>query len=59
MKVFPPSRQEIEIYTYAWTDIIHVSTPPRKNEQTLVSLQLKKTVDAEGWCTKAVVIEAG
>jgi len=29
------------------------------NEQALVSLKLKKTVDAEGWCTKAVVIEGG
>jgi len=29
------------------------------NEQALISLKLKKTVDAEGWCTKAVVIEGG
>jgi len=28
-------------------------------EQALVSLKLKKTVDAEGWCTKAVKIEGG
>ena len=27
--------------------------------QALVSPKLKKTVDAEGWCTKAVVIEGG
>jgi len=27
------------------------------NEQALVSLKIKETVDAEGWCTKAVVIE--
>jgi len=29
------------------------------NEQGLVSLKVKKPVDAEGWCTKAVAIEGG
>jgi len=29
------------------------------NDQALVSLQIKETVDAEGWCTNAVVIEGG
>jgi len=29
------------------------------NEQALVSLKIKETVDAEGWRTKAVVIEGG
>jgi len=29
------------------------------NEQAPVLLKLKKTVEAEGWCTKAVVIEGG
>ena len=28
-------------------------------DQALVSLKVKETVDAEGWCTKAVDIEGG
>jgi len=28
-------------------------------EQPLVSLKIKETVDAEGWCTKAVETEGG
>jgi len=31
----------------------------RYYEQALVSLKVKETVNAEGWCTKAVVIEGG
>jgi len=29
------------------------------NEQALVSLKLKKSIDAEGGCTFAVIIEGG
>ena len=31
----------------------------KRYEQALVSLVIKETIDAEGWCTKAVVIEGG
>jgi len=29
------------------------------DEQALVSLKINETIDAEGWCSKAVVIEGG
>jgi len=35
------------------------SSMSHSNEQALVSLKIKETVDGEGWCTQAVVIEGG